>query len=316
MKELLIKKHAPAEISESFWPESVLKSLTTADHNLIVGPPGTGKSSTIQAYLKEHGFSFIYLNGSDNRGLDAVRNTIQTYIDYDTVGGSENRAVLIDEIDGFTPAAFNALRSVMEHANGVRFFATANNGRVIPAPIKSRFNVTEIDVNNTEFKQKWLLRVQKILELEDVSFNKDDKMALALKSIYPDFRKACTLLSQAINDDNVLDTKVLTKLANNNDVVTDEEATFKWLMGSTPDNIYHTLRSLSSYNEIMQTFASPFINWLQSKFDAHKWSEVAFRISAAYSQHMLQYQAAPDQLLVTYSYLLTIRGYVLQASTK
>ena len=256
------------------------------------------------------------MNGSDNRGLDAVRNTIQTYIDYDTVGGSENRAVLIDEIDGFTPAAFNALRSVMEHANGVRFFATANNGRVIPAPIKSRFNVTEIDVNNPEFKQKWLLRVQKILELEDVSFNKDDKMALALKSIYPDFRKACTLLSQAINDDNVLDTKVLTKLANNNDVVTDEEATFKWLMGSTPDNIYHTLRSLSSYNEIMQTFASPFINWLQSKFDAHKWSEVAFRISAAYSQHMLQYQAAPDQLLVTYSYLLTIRGYVLQASTK
>ena len=316
MKELLIKKHAPTEISESFWPESVLKSLTTADHNLIVGPPGTGKSSTIQAYLKEHGFSFIYLNGSDNRGLDAVRNTIQTYIDYDTVGGSENRAVLIDEIDGFTPAAFNALRSVMEHANGVRFFATANNGRVIPAPIKSRFNVTEIDVNNTEFKQKWLLRVQKILELEGVSFNKDDKMALALKSIYPDFRKACTLLSQAINDDNVLDTKVLTKLANNNDVVTDEEATFKWLMGSTPDNIYHTLRSLSSYNEIMQTFASPFINWLQSKFDAHKWSEVAFRISAAYSQHMLQYQAGRDQLLVTYSYLLTIRGYVLQASTK
>ena len=316
MKELLIKKHAPTEISESFWPESVLKSLTTADHNLIVGPPGTGKSSTIQAYLKEHGFSFIYLNGSDNRGLDAVRNTIQTYIDYDTVGGSENRAVLIDEIDGFTPAAFNALRSVMEHANGVKFFATENYGRVIPAPIKSRFNVTEIDVNNTEFKQKWLLRVQKILELEGVSFNKDDKMALALKSIYPDFRKACTLLSQAINDDNVLDTKVLTKLANNNDVVTDEEATFKWLMGSTPDNIYHTLRSLSSYNEIMQTFASPFINWLQSKFDAHKWSEVAFRISAAYSQHMLQYQAAPDQLLVTYSYLLTIRGYVLQASTK
>ena len=316
MKELLIKKHAPVEISESFWPESVLKSLTTADHNLIVGPPGTGKSSTIQAYLKEHGFSFIYLNGSDNRGLDAVRNTIQTYIDYDTVGGSENRAVLIDEIDGFTPAAFNALRSVMEHANGVRFFATANNGRVIPAPIKSRFNVTEIDVNNTEVTQQWRVGGQQILELEGVSFNKDDKMALALKSIYPDFRKACTLLSQAINDDNVLDTKVLTKLANNNDVVTDEEATFKWLMGSTPDNIYHTLRSLSSYNEIMQTFASPFINWLQSKFDAHKWSEVAFRISAAYSQHMLQYQAAPDQLLVTYSYLLTIRGYVLQASTK
>ena len=141
-------------------------------------------------------------------------------------------------------------------------------------------------------------------------------MALALKSIYPDFRKACTILSQAINDDNVLDSKTLTQLANNNDIVTDEEATFKWLMGSAPDNIYHTLRSLSSYAEIMQTFASPFINWLQPKLDPHKWSEVAFKISASYGQHMVQYQAAPDQLLITYAYLLTVRGYVLQAMSK
>lgn len=314
MKELLITKHKPIEISESFWPDSILKSLSTASHNLVIGPPGTGKSSTIQAFLKENNFSYIYLNGSDARGLDAVRNTIQTYIDYDTVDGSSDRAVLIDEIDGFTPAAFNALRSVMEHSNGVRFFATANNGRVIPAPIKSRFNVTEIDINNKEFKQKWLLRIQKILELEQVSYNKDNSVANALKTIYPDFRKACTLLSQAINDDNVLDSKVLTQLANNNDIVTDEEATYKWLLGNTPDNIYHTLRSLSSYNEIMQTFASPFINWLQPKFDTHKWSELAFKISSTYSQYMVQFQAAPDQLLVTYAYLLTIRGYVLSSS--
>lgn len=316
MKELLITKHKPEALTESFWPDSVLKSLTSTSHNLVIGPPGTGKSSTIQAYLKENGFSFIYLNGSDARGLDAVRNTIQTFIDYDTLGSSEDRAVLIDEIDGFTPAAFNALRSVMEHANGVRFFATANNGRVIPAPIKSRFNVTEIDVNNNEFKQKWILRVQKILEMEDIAFNKDDKFALALKAIYPDFRKACTLVSQAITNDNVLDTAVLSQLANKNDVVTDEEATFKWLMSSTPDNIYHTLRSLSSYNEIMQTFASPFINWLQSKYDAHKWSEVAFKISSSYSQYMTQFQTCPDQLLVTYAYLLTIRSIALNAATK
>lgn len=316
MKELLIKKHAPVEISESFWPDNVLKSLSTASHNLIVGPPGTGKSSTIQAYLKENGFSFIYLNGSDNRGLDAVRTTIQSYIEYDTIGGSNDRAVLIDEIDGFTPAAFNALRSVMEHACGVRFFATANNGRMIPAPIKSRFNVIEIDIEDKDFKFKWLSRIQQILELENVQYNRDDKLALALKSIYPDFRKACTLVSQAINDDNVLDSKELTKLANNNDVVTDEEATFKWLLSSSPDNIYHTLRTLSSYNDIMQTFASPFIEWLQSKFDARKWSEVAFKISSSYGSHMTQYQAAPDQLLIAYSYLLNIRGYVLQAMPK
>lgn len=313
MKELLIKKHAPVEIAESFWPDNVLKSLSTASHNLIVGPPGTGKSSTIQAYLKENGFSFIYLNGSDNRGLDAVRTTIQSYIEYDTIGGSNDRAVMIDEIDGFTSAAFNALRSVMEHAGGVRFFATANNGRVIPAPIKSRFNVIEIDIEDKDFKFKWLNRIQQILELENIQYNRDDKLALALKSIYPDFRKACTLVSQAINDDNVLDSKELTKLANNNDIVTDEEATFKWLLSSSPDNIYHTLRTLSSYNDIMQTFASPFIEWLQSKFDVRKWSEVAFKISSSYGSHMTQYQAAPDQLLITYSYLLNIRGYVLQA---
>lgn len=316
MKELIITKHAPKTIKESFWPDNVLKSLSTMSHNLVIGPPGTGKSSTIQAYLKENDFSFIYLNGSDARGLDAVRNTIQSYIDYNTVDGTENRAVLIDEIDGFTTAAFNALRSVMEHANGVKFFATANNGRVIPAPIKSRFNVTEIDINAPEFKKKWLYRIQEILDKENVIYNKDNELALALKEIFPDFRKACQLVAKAITDDNVLDTKMLSQEASNNTIVTDSEATYKWLLGSSADNIYHTLRSISSYNEIMQTFASPFIEWLQPKFDATKWSEVAFKISTQYNTHMVQFQACPDQLLVAYAYLVTIRSIVLNSMNK
>lgn len=87
---------------------------------LVSGPPGTGKTSSVNAVarelmgeenLKE---GLMELNASDDRGIDVVREKIVTFCKKKvTLPQGITKIVILDEADAMTESAQQALRVVM-----------------------------------------------------------------------------------------------------------------------------------------------------------------------------------------------------------
>ncbi|MEM2153669.1 MAG: AAA family ATPase [Nitrososphaeria archaeon] len=66
---------------------------------LLVGPPGTGKNTSVYSAARQLGYYVIELNASDIRTKDALNKRLGTSL-YATNLFNEKRMVLFDEIDG------------------------------------------------------------------------------------------------------------------------------------------------------------------------------------------------------------------------
>lgn len=121
------------------WPNAIL----------LHGSPGTGKSTAAKVILREKmgdyfdPMNYIIINASDDRGLDYIRNQFKQMSAVKAVG-TDKRGIVVDEADGLTPAAQDALRGIMEeYADNVIYIFTCNDVSKIKPAIKSRCLVYE-----------------------------------------------------------------------------------------------------------------------------------------------------------------------------
>ena len=111
------------------------------------GPPGTGKTSTSyvvgREMLGEHfnHMNFIETNASDDRGIDFIRNELKFAMRAKAIG-PERKVVLLDEADGLTPAAQDAMRQIIEkYSKNAMLILTCNDLEKLRPAIKSRCKV-------------------------------------------------------------------------------------------------------------------------------------------------------------------------------
>lgn len=175
-------------------------------HLLFHGPQGSGKTTLAFILLIRCSSNQLILNASSSdRGISTIKTKVKQFASIKRTGKKLN-VVLLDEADGLTPDAQQALRNTMEtYSDNCRFILTANSiGRII-SPIFSRcteFSFNSLPINEVE------KRMKQILETEDIKF-KMKQVSKLIKQYYPDIRtiinnlQACSVTGKFTPSDSI-----------------------------------------------------------------------------------------------------------------
>ena len=167
---------------------------------LLYGQAGVGKTAAAVSLANEmlagqtQG-NFFEINASDDRRLEVVRTTIKEIASTIKIGDVPFKIILLDEMDGMTPDAQNALRRLMERYHGnVRFIITCNQRHKIIYPLQSRcanylFTPLSIDLMYDV--------IQTILDKEGVTDYGEDEIRAFIYGFDGDLRRAITELQAA-----------------------------------------------------------------------------------------------------------------------
>jgi|TARA_R110002124_G_scaffold243482_1_gene408621 replication factor C small subunit len=149
----LLEKSQPQILSDLAGLETLVKDANTWKQKgfpqalLFAGPAGTGKTSAshvIAKYMLGENYdaiNFIESNASDDRGIDFVRSELKTAMRSKGLGVSR-KVILLDEADGLTSAAQDAMRQLIEkYSKNALIIMTCNEIEKIRPAIRSRCKI-------------------------------------------------------------------------------------------------------------------------------------------------------------------------------
>jgi len=199
INQVWTEKYRPQNIEDVILSEdekNFFTSLKEIPNNLLlVGNPGIGKSTVAKILAKKFApHSYMYINASEQGNIDTVRTLISEFISVSSIDGN-SKVVILDEADGVSLAAQQALRSVMEeYLDSVKFILTANYRNKLIEALRSRCQ--EFSFTCTE--KMVLTRVVQIIKSEKVIVPKEsiENLKSLVKEFFPDIRKTINELQR------------------------------------------------------------------------------------------------------------------------
>ena len=205
--KIWVEKYRPAKLDDLILDEASLRVVSQFKDEipnlLFVGSPGTGKTTLARIIVNDIlGCNFLYINASDESGIDTIRHNITNFAQTKSFDGGV-KVVVLDEADGLTSQAQAALRNTMEtYAKYCRFILTANyKHKIIPA-LQSRCQSIDL---KPEIKQA-AKRCFNILKQENVTVSDEQKVKFGqlVKRTFPDLRKTINELQKSVVDGELL----------------------------------------------------------------------------------------------------------------
>ena len=150
---------------------------------LLSGPAGIGKTTAAKLITKNLDCDWIFINASDERGIDTIREKVVGFASAATF--APIKIIILDEADYLSHLGQPALRGIIEqYSASTRFILTCNySDKIIPA-LKSR--CTEFKLTPAT-KPQIAERLDKILVQENIEYNVKDLKTIINKN-YPDIR--------------------------------------------------------------------------------------------------------------------------------
>ncbi|MBC8307455.1 MAG: AAA family ATPase [Pelagibacterales bacterium] len=221
---LWVEQYRPKTIDDCILPDS-LKSLFLAfikkgeiSNMLFSGTAGIGKTTVAKALCNQMNCDWIMINGSEEGGIDVLRNKIKNFASTVSLSGGK-KVVILDEADYLNPQSTQpALRGFVEefHKN-CRFILTCNFKNRIIEPLHSRFSNIEFKVNpkdKPKLASRLFERAVFILKEQNISY--EDKILVELiKKHFPDFRKLINEL-QRYSVSGTIDAGILVNVSDEN----------------------------------------------------------------------------------------------------
>ncbi len=245
---LWVEKYRPRKIEDCILPDDLkklFKGYADAKEvpNLVLsGSTGTGKTTVARALCDEVGAEMLFVNGSEDSGIDTVRTKIRNFASTSGLM-SDLKVVLIDEADYMNiNSAQPALRAMIEEFNvAVRFILTCNyKDRLMTALTSRSVNVEFRFAKEDEavLSTRFFKRVMQILAAENVQVSDKAILAELIKKYYPDFRRTLNEL-QRFASGGVIDAAALSFMS---------EVRMKKLMTSLKSKDFNQIRKWSVEN--------------------------------------------------------------------
>lgn len=217
---LWVEKYRPAKVEDCILPDSIKSTFQEYVNKkeipnlLLSGSPGIGKTTIAKALCEEVGCDYIVINGSDESGIDVLRNKIKQYASTVSFSGGR-KVIIIDEADYLNPNSMQpAMRgAIEEYAGNCSFIFTCNYKNRIIEPLQSRFATIEFKVNGSKAKMaaSFFKRVEWILSQEKIEYDKESVAGIITKH-FPDNRKILNEL-QRYSAGGVIDRGVLASIS-------------------------------------------------------------------------------------------------------
>ena len=215
---LWVEKYRPKSIEECILPEGLKKTFLEFVKNkeipnlLLCGTAGVGKTTVARALCEHLNVDYIMINGSEESGIDVLRNKIKTFASTVSLSGGR-KVVLLDEADYLNPQSTQpALRGFIEEFSGnCGFIFTCNFANRIITPIHSRTSVIDFKTKKNELPKlagQFLVRVKNILSIENIEYDEKVVAELIMKYI-PDWRRVLNEL-QRYGASGTIDVGILT----------------------------------------------------------------------------------------------------------
>jgi DNA polymerase III delta prime subunit len=201
---LWVEKYRPTTVNDCILPERLKKSFQEYVNRkeipnlMLTGSAGVGKTTVAKAMCDEIGVNHLYINASENRGIDVLRTTIRNYASTISLSGGK-KVIILDEADYMTPDAQAAMRGAIEEfAENCTFIFTCNFKSKLIDAIHSRCSVIDFALRNDEKKEmaaQLFKRLQFILTQEKIAYDKA-VLAKIVEKFFPDYRRTLNELQR------------------------------------------------------------------------------------------------------------------------
>jgi replication factor C small subunit len=213
-------KYRPKNIDEIILPKSLKTQVKKfikerkIPNCLFTGSPGRGKTALAIVLAEELDSEYLYINGSEQTGIDVLRNNIRQFVTT-TNWENRNKLVIIDEADRSSASLQDGLKSAIEEfSKGCSFIFISNHKNKIIPPLQSRLQLFDFNFTKKEeevIKKEFFLAVISILEKEEVKYDKK-VVANIIQRIFPDLRKCLNELQKFAQQELLVDQDLIKNL--------------------------------------------------------------------------------------------------------
>jgi len=217
---LFVEKYRPKTVADCILPERIKKVFQeyvdqgNIPNLMLTGSAGVGKTTVAKAMCDQLGANNLFINSSEERGIDMLRTKIKGYASTISFTGGR-KVIILDEADYLTPEAQAGLRGAIEEfSDNCSFIFTCNfKSRLIDA-LHSRCSVVDFTLKNEEkpkMAMQMFKRVCTILDSEEVTYDKAVVQQIVAK-YFPDYRRTLNELQRYASSGSI-DAGVLAQIS-------------------------------------------------------------------------------------------------------
>jgi replication factor C subunit 3/5 len=213
----LTEKYRPKVLNEISSQNHILHILYNlldcgkiTNNFLFYGLPGLGKTSCILSFAKHYyGESYhnmiLELNASDDRGINVVRNTIDSFVNTNSLFNNKNKMIILDEADSMTIVAQNLIVHLMEKHKNIIFCFICNYINKINLAIRTRC----LNFHFRKIKYEDMKKIiYNISEKENIKIEEDKILYDIYKLSNGDMRKCINIFENLIENNKVVYTNL------------------------------------------------------------------------------------------------------------